>query len=113
MNVAASLTDQRQSNARFQPVVFILATAVVALVSIVAIPQYLSKQARWDALRSQVGEIGKLAASIVDGHLHRQLLDPTNYSDGLYSRALEPLVRFHSANPNIFSMRRRWYDRAP
>ena len=72
------------------------------MLSIVAIPQYLSKQARWDALRSQVGEIGQLAASVVDGDVHRQLLDPANYSDELYARALEPLVRFHSANPNIF-----------
>jgi diguanylate cyclase (GGDEF)-like protein len=104
MNVAARLADSRRSNARFNPVVFILAglAAAVALVSIVAIPQYLSKQARWDALRSQVGEIGQLAASVVDGDLHRQLLDPANYSAELYARAVKPLVRFHSANPNIF-----------
>ncbi|HEV7714012.1 MAG TPA: GGDEF domain-containing protein, partial [Steroidobacteraceae bacterium] len=37
-----------------------------------------------------------------DGDLHRQLLDPANYSAGLYDRALKPLVRFHSANPEIF-----------
>lgn len=53
-------------------------------------------------LRSHVGEIGQLAASVVDGDLHRQLLDPANYSDDLYARALKPLVRFHSANPDIF-----------
>jgi len=44
-----------------------------------------------------VGEIGQVAASVVDGHLHRKLLDPVNYSDELYARALSPLVRFHSA----------------
>ena len=68
----------------------------------VAIPQWLSKQARWEALRSHVGEIGQIAASVVDGDLHRKLLDPVNYSDELYTRALRPLVRFHSADPNIF-----------
>ena len=68
----------------------------------VAIPQWLSKQARWDALRSHVGEIGQVAGSVVDGDLHRQLLDPANYSDELYARALKPLVRLHSADPNIF-----------
>jgi diguanylate cyclase (GGDEF)-like protein len=62
----------------------------------------LSKQARWEALRSHVGEIGQIAASVVDGNLHRKLLDPTNYSDELYALALRPLVRFHSADPNIF-----------
>jgi len=84
--------------------VLVLATLAAAtiLVSIVAIPQFLSQQARMDVLRSHVGEIGQLAASAVDGDLHRQLLDPANYSDELYARALKPLVRFHSANPNIF-----------
>jgi diguanylate cyclase with GGDEF domain len=65
-------------------------------------PAWLSKQARWDALRSNVGEIGQLAASVVDGDLHRQLLDPANYSDELYNRALAPLVRFHSSDRDIF-----------
>jgi diguanylate cyclase (GGDEF)-like protein len=84
--------------------VFVVASlvAVVVLVSIVAIPQWLSKQARWQVLRSHVGEIGQVAASVVDGDLHRQLLDPSNYSDELYARALKPLVRFHSADPSIF-----------
>ncbi len=49
-----------------------------------------------------MGEIGQIAASVVDGDLHRKLLDPANYSDELYARALAPLVRFHSADPNIF-----------
>ena len=69
---------------------------------LVLVPQWLSKQARWDALRSHVAEIGQLAATVVDGDLHRQLLDPANYSDDLYARALAPLVRVHSADPNIF-----------
>jgi diguanylate cyclase (GGDEF)-like protein len=76
--------------------------AAAILVSIVIVPQWLSKQARTEVLRSHVGEIGRLAASVVDGDLHRQLLDPANYSDDLYARALKPLVRFHSANPDIF-----------
>jgi diguanylate cyclase (GGDEF)-like protein len=84
--------------------VFLLASlaAAVVLGAIVAVPQLLSKQARWEALRSNVGEIAQLAASVVDGDLHRQLLDKANYSDELYARALKPLVRFHSANPDIY-----------
>jgi hypothetical protein len=42
-----------------------------------------------------MGEVGQIAASLVDGDLHRKLLDPASYSDELYSRALRPLVRFH------------------
>jgi diguanylate cyclase (GGDEF)-like protein len=78
-----------------------LATALV-LGAMVAIPQWLSRQARLDVLRSHVGEIAQLAASVVDGDLHRQLLDPANYSPELYEKTLAPLVRFHSAAPEIF-----------
>jgi diguanylate cyclase (GGDEF)-like protein len=89
---------------RFEWSAFLVASlgAAFVLVTLVAIPQWLSKQARWEALRSHVGEIGQLAASVVDGDLHRKLLDPGNYSDELYAQALSPLVRIHSADPNIF-----------
>lgn len=89
---------------RFDPRTFVVASLAAAaiLVSIVAIPQWLSKQARWEALRANVGEIAQLAASVVDGDLHRKLLDPTNYSEESYAHALKPLVRFHSANPDIY-----------
>lgn len=92
------------SRRRLDPVVLGAATMVAAilLVAIVAIPQYLSKQARFDGLRGQVEEIGRIAASVVDGDLHRALLDPKNYSDELYARALAPLVKFHSSAPDNF-----------
>jgi len=89
---------------RFHWLAFLIVSAVAAaiLVSIVAIPQWLSRQARWEEIRSHVREIGQIAASVVDGDLHRELLDPANYSDELYARALKPLVRLHSADPGIF-----------
>jgi diguanylate cyclase (GGDEF)-like protein len=89
---------------RFHPRVLFIATLVAAiiLVAIVAIPQWLSKHARLEVLREQVGQIAALAASVVDGDLHRQLIDPANYSPDLYNRAVKPLVRFHSANPEMF-----------
>ncbi len=92
------------SDKRFSRSVFALASLAAAaiLVSIVAVPQWLSQQARWEVLRSHVGEIGQVAASVVDGDLHRRLLDPKNYSEELYARALAPLVRLHSADPDIF-----------
>jgi hypothetical protein len=69
------------SRLRFNPVVFGVASLAAAalLVSIVAMSQWLSKQARWEALRAHVGEIGRVAESVVDGDLHRRLLDPANY----------------------------------
>jgi diguanylate cyclase (GGDEF)-like protein len=76
--------------------------AAAVLVAIVAIPQWLSKQARLEVLRSHVAEVARLAASVVDGDMHRQLIDPANYTPELYARTLAPLVRFHSADPEVF-----------
>lgn len=89
---------------RHTPRVFIAATLLAAaiLVTIVAVPQWLSKQARLDVLRSHVAQIARLAASVVDGDLHREILNPQNYSQQLYDRTVAPLVKFHSANPEIF-----------
>ena len=94
--------DQRHQS--FNWLVFALASLAAAIVlgSIVFVPQWLSKQARWESLREHVGEMGQVAASVIDGDLHRRLLDPANYTDALYAEALKPLVRFHSADPNIY-----------
>jgi diguanylate cyclase (GGDEF)-like protein len=81
-------------------IVFLAAAAI--LCAIVAIPQWLSKQARLQVLRTHVAEIARLAASVVDGDLHRQLIDPANKTPELYERVVAPLVRFHSADPDIF-----------
>ena len=105
MSALASLHRQTMAPpSQFRGDVFVIASIVAAaiFVSIVAIPQWLSKQARWEVLRSHVGQIGQLAASVVDGDLHRRLLDPSNYSAELYATALKPLVRFHSANSDLF-----------
>jgi diguanylate cyclase (GGDEF)-like protein len=89
---------------RIKPRVFILATLVAAavLLPIVAVPQWLSREARLDVMRSHVAQIGRLAASVVNGDQHRQLLNPDQYTEELYRQTLAPLVRFHSANPEIF-----------
>jgi diguanylate cyclase (GGDEF)-like protein len=102
--LARFLSRAMSSGRQFRPDVFIIASLAAAaiLVSIVAIPQWLSKQARWEVLRSHVGQIAQLAASAIDGDLHYRLLDPANYSDELYARALKPLVGFHSATSDLF-----------
>jgi diguanylate cyclase (GGDEF)-like protein len=89
---------------KITPRIFWLVTlaALAVLLIVVAIPQWLSKQARLEVLRSHVAEVARIAASVVDGDLHRQLLDSANYTPELYERTLAPLVRFHSAAPEIF-----------
>jgi len=104
MDALAGLDHTTDSPRQFRRDVFVVASAVAAaiLISIVAIPQFLSKEARWEVLRLHVGQIGQLAASAVDGDLHRRLLDPATYSTDLHQAALKPLVRFHSANSDLF-----------
>jgi diguanylate cyclase (GGDEF)-like protein len=89
---------------RIKPRIFLFATLVAAtvLVPIVVVPQWLSREARLDVMRSHVAQIGRLAASVVNGDAHRQLLNPDQYTDELYRQTLAPLVRFHSANPDMF-----------
>lgn len=93
-----------ESARTFTPRIFwqVALTAAGILGALVTIPQWLSTRARLDVLRSHVAEVAQLAASVVDGDLHRQLIDPANYSPELYARTLAPLVRFHSADPEIF-----------
>lgn len=93
-----------QALGNFTPRVFwtVTAAAIVVLGAIVAVPQWLSKQARLEVLRANVAQTARLAASVVDGDLHRQLLDPATYTPALYERTLDPLVRFHAAAPEIF-----------
>jgi len=89
---------------QFSPRTFWAVTLIAAAVlcGIVVVPQMLSQRARLEVLRSHVGEVAQLAASVVDGDLHRQLLDPANYTPELYARTVRPLVKFHSADPDIF-----------
>ncbi len=89
---------------RFRPRVLFFAAlfSAIILVSIVAIPQWLSRHARLDVLRDHVGQVAALAASVVDGDVHKKLIDPANYTPELYNEAVKPLVRFHSANPEMF-----------
>ncbi len=89
---------------QFSPRTFWAVTLIAAAVlyGIVAIPQMLSRHARLEVLRLHVGAVAQLAASVVDGDLHRQLLEPANYTPELYARTVRPLVKFHSADPDIF-----------
>lgn len=79
----------------------LLGTAVIAalLLVVVLVPQVLSRQARLDVLRNHVGEMARLAASQVDGDLHRALIEGSQADDAVRARALAPLLRLHRAWP--------------
>ncbi len=88
----------------FSPRAAVLGTALALLVLVpaVVVPQWLSREARIEVLRAHVAQIARVAASVVDGDLHRQLLDPARYSEALYEQALAPLLRFHAASPELY-----------
>lgn len=76
------------------------AGAGIVLLLVVLVPQKFAQQARLENTRSTIASMGRMAASVVDGNQHRQLIQ--HYSPELYTKVVEPLVRLHSANPDIF-----------
>lgn len=100
--LTAAMPDTHWRDFEWRIFGWVLLLNVLVLLSLVVIPQCLSRQARWEVLRTHVGQVARMAASTVDGDLHRQLLDKANYSEALYQQALLPLLRFHSANPELY-----------
>ncbi len=82
----------------FQPRVLIGSTVLIAvlMLALVLIPQALSRQARMEVLRSHVGEVARVAASVVDGDAHRHLLEGQGSAEEL-AAARAPLLRLHRA----------------
>ena len=84
--VVVDITPLRQSRDFRYLYLGQMASFVARELTVVAVPQWLSKKARMEVLRSHVAEIAQIAASVVDGDLHRQLLDAANYTPELYER---------------------------
>lgn len=83
-----------------------IGTAAVAavLLTVVLVPQLLSRDARLQVLRAHVGEVARLAASTIDGDLHRRLIEAhapgATAPDGAALReARAPLLRLHRSLP--------------
>lgn len=93
----------RQDKARgwgVQPHVLLGSTALIAvlMLALVLIPQTLSRQARLEVLRSHVGEVARVAASVLDGDAHRHLVEGHGTAEEL-DAARAPLLRLHRAWP--------------
>ena len=103
-----------------------LGTAAIAtvLLAVVLVPQLLSRDARLQVLRAHVDEVARLAASAVDGDLHRRLIDgatpgaaPPDVAgpdEAILREARAPLLRLHRAWPEaiyVYTMGVR--DRVP
>ena len=88
---------------QFKASVFCASAGVIAalMLALVTIPQSLSRHGRMEVLRDHVGEVARLAASQVDGDVHRQLL-AGGADETLRKQAVQQLLRLHTAWPEAF-----------
>lgn len=82
--------------ARIPPASLLLGTASIAavLLAVVLLPQMFSRQARLEVLRNHVHEVARVTASVVDGDLHRTLLEG-GVDEATRQQALQPLLKLH------------------
>jgi diguanylate cyclase (GGDEF)-like protein len=86
---------------QFRARTLLTASAILAvlLLAVVLIPQFLARDARLQVLRAHVDEAARLAASPIDGDLHRQLVEGTGDVDAVRQLELDVLVRLHERWP--------------
>src|SRR5690606_23270650 len=82
---------------------FLTATTAIAvlLLTLVLVPQLVARDARLEGLRRHVDQVARLAASHIDGDLHRALLDGSASAAEL-DAAREALIRLHVTWPEAF-----------
>ncbi|MET0281419.1 MAG: GGDEF domain-containing protein [Steroidobacteraceae bacterium] len=86
---------------QFRTRTLLIATAILAtlLLAVVLVPQILARDARLQVLRAHVDEAARLAASPIDGDLHRQLVEGTGDVEAVRRLELAVLVRLHERWP--------------
>jgi diguanylate cyclase (GGDEF)-like protein len=86
---------------QFRARTLLIATAILAalLLAVVLIPQILARDARLQVMRAHVDEAARLAASPIDGDLHRQLVEGTGDVESVRQLELAVLVRLHERWP--------------
>lgn len=77
------------------------------LLTVVLVPQMLSRHARLQVLRAHVSEVARLAAASVDGDLHRRLIaaqasGAAPPDEPTLAEARAPLLRLHRNWPEAF-----------
>jgi signal transduction histidine kinase/CheY-like chemotaxis protein len=62
---------------------------------------HAAREAQLDAVRSELRQLAREAAQLVDGDLHRSLTSQTQAGSPEHLKLLAPLVKFHKAAANI------------
>jgi diguanylate cyclase (GGDEF)-like protein len=86
---------------RVRPTVLLASTGLIAalMLAMVMIPQGQSRHARLEVLRGHVGEVARVAASVVDGDVHSRLIESRTATPEERAIALAPLLNLHRAWP--------------
>jgi two-component system, sensor histidine kinase len=77
-----------------------LVTLLVSALGL-GVTYYFSRQAQLEAVRNELAQLARVAASLVDGDLHGTLRSVDQQGSPDYRRALTPLVRFHKATEDV------------
>jgi signal transduction histidine kinase/CheY-like chemotaxis protein len=59
-------------------------------------------RAQYESLRAELTSLARALAVQIDGDLHRTLVAPHQMGSAEHLRALQPLLAFHRANPQLF-----------
>ncbi len=94
-----------KSRPRTHPWAWGVTAILVVLVSTVPPICWLhreARQAQMDGIRTELCRLAQLGATSVDGDLHKRLTGPEQMGSPEHLAAVEPLIRFHSAIPDLF-----------
>ncbi|MDZ7640862.1 MAG: adenylate/guanylate cyclase domain-containing protein [Desulfurivibrio sp.] len=63
---------------------------------------FLTSNIQQQAIEGELTMLAEIAASVVDGDRHRQLVQPEQTGGELYRQLIAPLVTFHRASPALY-----------
>ncbi|MFN8061532.1 MAG: ATP-binding protein [Vicinamibacterales bacterium] len=84
----------------FEAVVAVLSIVLVSTLGLALLYRF-ARAAQLDAVRGELMQLARVAATRVDGDLHRTLESPEKEGTPDHLRALEPLATFHKATKDI------------
>jgi signal transduction histidine kinase len=93
---------QRPAHARARRDALGVGLALLAFATIGVGHMYrVARQAQIEAVRTELTQLVNVAATLVDGDLHRQIVAPEQAGTPEHLRAIDPLLRFHKATDHI------------
>jgi len=81
----------------------ILAGAAVLVISALGLFYlwYAAREAQLDAVRTELKQLARTAATLIDGDMHRSIMSQEQAGSPAHLALLAPLVKFHKATSDI------------